>query len=82
MYSGPQCETDLINECTPDTCSAQGMCQDRAEKDPVCLCPIVGEYSQPKLVFSYNLIYSFKNHNIHMMNNFTSDIYIHFCLCN
>lgn len=48
VYSGPQCETDLINECKSDTCSAQGMCQDRAEKDPVCLCPIVGEYSQPK----------------------------------
>lgn len=42
------CETDLINECKPDTCSAQGMCQDRAEKEPVCLCPTVGEYSQPK----------------------------------
>lgn len=47
-FSGNQCETDLINECKSDTCSAQGMCQDRAEKEPVCLCPIVGEYSQPK----------------------------------
>lgn len=53
-FSGHQCETDLINECKSDTCSAQGMCQDRAEKDPVCLCPIVGEYSQPKLVILYS----------------------------
>eukprot|EP00105_Crassostrea_gigas_P037846 XP_019921994.1 PREDICTED: fibropellin-1 [Crassostrea gigas] len=31
------------------------MCQDRAEKDPVCLCPTVGEYSQPKCDVVQNL---------------------------
>ncbi|XP_061175607.1 delta-like protein B [Saccostrea echinata] len=56
LYSGNQCETDLEDQCKTDTCSSHGMCQDRAGDDkPICLCPIVGEYSQPKCDLVLNL---------------------------
>ncbi|XP_062579452.1 neurogenic locus notch homolog protein 3-like, partial [Saccostrea cucullata] len=55
LYSGNQCETDLEDKCTPNTCSSHGMCQDRAGEHPVCLCPVVGEYSQPRCDLVRNL---------------------------
>ncbi|XP_056017716.1 sushi, von Willebrand factor type A, EGF and pentraxin domain-containing protein 1-like isoform X1 [Ostrea edulis] len=55
LFSGKQCETDLNDQCKPDSCRSHGMCQDKADGQLVCLCPIVGEYSQPRCDLVQNL---------------------------
>ncbi|CAC5398487.1 Fibropellin-3 [Mytilus coruscus] len=48
VFGCDRCEDDLVNSCTPDSCSEYGMCQDLLENNFKCLCPITGRYTEPK----------------------------------
>ena len=44
-FNGTQCENDLRDDCSDDTCGSAGVCRDLVEGTE-CVCPREGTYDE------------------------------------